>query len=42
MKYTITLDIFVVIRPLAIANAFLYFIMFSLYEKKRHGNSTIY
>ncbi|MFE4812070.1 hypothetical protein ACFQ9Y_13010 [Peribacillus simplex] len=31
-----------VIRRLAIASALLYFIMFSLYEKKRHGNSTIY
>ncbi|MBT2664703.1 hypothetical protein J7J00_04280 [Bacillus sp. ISL-4] len=31
-----------IIRALAIAGALLYFIMFSLYEKKWHGNSTIY
>ncbi|MET1176980.1 hypothetical protein ABG775_03205 [Peribacillus simplex] len=33
---------FAVIRLLAIASAFLYLNHFSLSEKKRHGNSTIY
>ncbi|MFJ7939518.1 hypothetical protein ACIQYG_13535 [Peribacillus sp. NPDC096622] len=38
----VTIGTFAVLGALAIVSALLYFIMFSLHEKKQRGTSTIY